>query len=420
MKDSAAKASNVSSNSLAGKINEDDVNAKKKTSLVEILDFNLESVKQEKDYNAEDHTMELELKVEIEHEAETSNSEYITGKDPNMVRIRNNLNTTGKYNDQQDVEHCDADRPLPPPLMSKPIGTNHTSLSSLQHSLQPPPLMINPRLSNEGKSHMNLSSSEVLGNQRSEEEILKIKREIRDDIQSELMDTSGEMGGIGNAVAASFRNPFRSVESSEDSTSSNISSSGQTFRPNTTSLLPRSATNNQMYISKLNTFTTTSSYVNLPLCTPSASVSTGTMPMPILTRDGKSCKPLHIDTEISENGRTQVAEQSVTEVTQNQHLNGAHCQNKPTGSNEHTLLSTHPAQAVQNAQQQRHSDNNQVKTGLIGQDVREKLVKHLEDKNGEIQIIGSTNEMPPLISFSDGQFSPSPNNCNKGTGKIIS
>ena len=37
---------------------------------------------------------------------------------------------------------------------------------------------------------------------------MKIKKEIRDDIQSELMSTSEELGGIGHAVAASFMNPF--------------------------------------------------------------------------------------------------------------------------------------------------------------------------------------------------------------------
>jgi hypothetical protein len=423
-------------------------NGMKRTSIVEILDFDLKNVKEEntevsktEHSKNEDHTMELELKVEIEPDTESSNrlnaSESSSSKKSNEERARHYSNISSKSDDPR--EQPEMDRPLPPPLISKPIGTNYTPLSP-SHPLQPPPLMMNPRLSSDGKTPTYMVNRGGTETTSTEEEIVRIKNEIREDIQSELMNTSEEIGGIGNAVAASFMTPFPSVGQSNiqsaldqskyknglDKDLTSISPTTQSFQTNTTSLLPRSMTNNQMYISKLNSFITTSSYVNLPLCTPNATVSFGPRPPFNPINNVTSSAPLRIDTSGSTNYQQQLTEQRAVQDIERQveHQNGSQNQQQPTMSNANTLLNTQPVQSVvQNAQPlQMQCKNNEPKSGIIGQNVRDRLVKHLEDKNGELQIQASAvNEMPPLVNYSDGQFSPSPNTCNKGPpGRIIS
>ena len=333
--------------------NEGNRNGIKKTSIVEILDFDLKNVKQEntevsktEHSKKEEHTMELELKVEIEPDTESSNrlntSEPSTSKKSNEERVRHHSNTSSKSDDPR--EQREMDRPLPPPLISKPIGTNYTPLSP-SHPLQPPPLIMNPRLSSDGKAQTYVVNRGGIESTSTEEEIVRIKKEIREDIQSELMNTSEEIGGIGNAVAASFMTPFpsvgkSSVQSSLDQSKyknglekdiTSISPTPQSFQTNTTSLLPRSMTNNQMYISKLNSLITTSSYVNLPLCTPNATVSFGPRPLFNPINNGTSSAPLRIDTSGATNYTPNLTEQRVVQDIERQveHQNGSNSQHQP-------------------------------------------------------------------------------------------
>ena len=66
------------------------------------------------------------------------------------------------------------DRPLPPPLISKPLGTNYTPLSP-SHPLQPPPLIMNPRLSNDGKTQTYVVNRGGIESTSSEEEIVRME-----------------------------------------------------------------------------------------------------------------------------------------------------------------------------------------------------------------------------------------------------
>ena len=170
---------------------------------------------------------------------------------------------------------------------------------------------------------------------------------------------------------------------------------------------------------------TTSSYVNLPLCTPNATVSFGPRPLLNPINNGTSSAPLRIDTSGAINYNPNLTEHRAVQDIERQvePQNGTQSQHQSTISHTNTLLNTHPTQSVvQNAQQlQMQCGNNEAKSGIIGQNVRDRLVKHLEDKNGEVQIQETVvNEMPPLVNYSDDQFSTSPNTCNKGPpGKTI-
>ena len=413
---------------------------------VEIVDFDLTNVKKETDSQKEDHTMELELKLEIEPDTESTNrlngQEPFSSKTENVNPLMRHKSLTRALDDTRDVQinpqkvHSDNERPLPPPLMSKPAETSFAPQPP-SHSLQPPPLIMNPRLSSDGKNLGHGSSIAGYENNATDEEIMKIKSEIRDDIQSELMNTSGEIGGLGNAVAASFMNPFQSSEKRNvpsnlgdlgsrdnaeraNSLSSSMSTTVQPLQTNTTSLLPRSMTNNQMYISKLNSLITTSSYVNLPLCTPNATVSLGPRPTQNVIKDGAPSNLLRIDTSVGSSythpGTTK--QPQLQNILQAKHVNGTHFALQ--ASNGNPPINEYPVQAIQIVPQQLHNGGNQVKPAVIGQEVRERLVKHLEDKNGELLIQGSVNnipgnEMPRLVTYNtEGQYSPSPTTPNKG------
>lgn len=413
-----------SSNASHGAIDEDTCNEKKKTNIVEILDFDLKNVKQEKDVRLEETTMELELKVEIE--PDTHNCKRVNASQSSCLgeacgeRGRHLSNASNTDDIQHGLststlnEQPDAERPLPPPLISKPIGTNCTPLSP-SYTLQPPPLIMNPRYSNEGKTLPNVSNLNCTEDNTTEEEIMKIKKEIRDDIQSEMMTTPEEFGGIGNAVAASFMNPFNSVLKNN---AQNSSCSSHLFQTNTTSLLPRSITNNQMYVPKLNTLITTSSYVNLPLCTPNVTASTGPRPINV-TEEVTSPNSSSVSSPALTTYKTLSLEQPVKDIIQVQHLNGAQYQQQPNTSNANTILDGYSTQNTHNANQPILGVNNQVKTGFIGKNVRERLVKHLEDKHGEASLQNTIPELPSIVNYSDGRYSTSPTACNKGAGRIL-
>ena len=412
---------------------EESYQGKKKSPIVEIVDFDLTTIKQETDNKFEEQTMELELKVEIEPDSESSSRLH----DPEPSSSKNEHADILMHRDKHQNDHSEGGKLLPPPLISKPVGTTSGPQSS-SHSLQPPPLMINPRLSNEGRAQ-NFGIVDHANNAM-DDEILKIKKEIRDDIQSDLMNTSGEMGGIGNAVAASLMNSFQPSKGRDESDldkqgSGNNSerinaltipraSTMQSLQTNTTSLLPRSITNNQMYISRINSLITTSSYVNLPLCTPNATVSLGPRSAHNVMKDIGASNPLRIITSV---GSTSI-QQGTTKNPQLQNIlqarpaNGTHFPLQ--GSNRNTAIYNHPSHNIQILQQQMYNGDNGVKPGVIGTDVRERLVKHLEDKNGEVLVQGPTNdiprhEIPPLVQYnSDGQYSPSPTTPTKSSGRI--
>ena len=412
---------------------EESCQGKKKSPIVEIVDFDLTTIKQESDNKFEEQTMELELKVEIEPDSESSSR--LHEPEPSSSKHEDADNLIHRDKDQND--HSEGEKLLPPPLISKPVGPTYGSQPS-SHSLQPPPLMINPRLSNEGRAQ-NFGTVDHANNAM-DDEILKIKKEIRDDIQSDLMNTSGEMGGIGNAVAASLMNSFQSSNGREESDldkqgsrnnperihALNIprASTVQSLQTNTTSLLPRSITNNQMYISRINSLITTSSYVNLPLCTPNATVSLGPRSAHNVMKDIGSSNPLRILTSVGSSSIQQGTTKNpqLQSILQTRPANGTHFPLQ--GSNRNTAINNHPLHNIQIVQQQMYDGDNLVKPGVIGTDVRERLVKHLEDKNGEVLVQGPTNEIPsheipPLVQYkSDGQYSPSPTTPSKSSGKI--
>ena len=405
---------------------------------VEILDFDLKNLKEEEEVTgAEEPTMELELKVEIESDVEnvkrfdapealSSNEKKHEPVQSNKINISNNYPQFSSRPHMLSSEH---DRPLPPPLISKPLGQNYAPLSP-SNNLQPPPLRINPRLSNDGKScTANIPS--VPGNNSTEEELIKIKKEIRDDIQSELMMNTDDSGGIGNAVAASFMHPFKSAEKRNGlsqtslsdhanyksngsrafsgSTVSTIGTEGLKFPASTTSLLPRSMTDSQIYTSKANNLTSTASYTNLPLCTPGTTGLAG--PRQIL---GDSSTLLRIDTSSSINYNAQVIEHQVD--TQTQRSNGSLHQHQAANKNTLALLNKHSVPTRETAL----ILGNDITSGSIGKEVRDRIVRQIEHKNGEVQISPEmVKEMPPLVNLDGGQFSPSPSNTNNMAGRTI-
>ena len=399
---------------------------KQKSPIVEIVDFELTNIKQETDSKAEEHTMELELKVEIEPDSESTNR--FSESEPEPSRDER----VGKMiqHDKEPNDPIDNERPLPPPLLSKPIGSSFAPQAAC-HPLQPPPLMINPRLSNEDRTQ-HLVPHE---NDSMDDEIIKIKKEIREDIQSELMDTSENIGSIGNSFMNSFQSSDKEIGKSnfEDvgvrnnaarisAMSASVASTVQSLQTNTTSLLPRSITNNQMYISKVNSLITTSSYVKLPLCTPNATVSLGPRPALNVMKEGVPSNALRIDTSEGSSYIRQVTakQPQLQNILQTKPVNGTQFELQSSNGTFYNL----PAHAVQVVQQQMSDGGNQVKQGVIGQEVRERLVKHLEDKNGEMIIPGLANEIPrpeipALVTYnSEGQYSPSPSTPNKGPGRI--
>ena len=169
---------------------------------------------------------------------------------------------------------------------------------------------------------------------------------------------------------------------------------------------------------------TTSSYVNLPLCTPNATVSLGPRPAHNVMKDIGLSNPLRIVTSVGsssiQQGTTKIPH--LQSILQTRPANGTHFPLQ--GSNRNTAIYNHPSHNIQIVQQQMFDGDNGVKQGVIGTEVRERLVKHLEDKNGEVLVQGPTNEIPrheipPLVQYnSDGQYSPSPTTPSKGSGKI--
>ena len=401
---------------------------KQKSPIVEIVDFELTNIKQEIDSKAEEQTMELELKVEIEPDSESTNRFSVSEPEPSRDENVKNI----IQHDKEPNDPIDNERPLPPPLISKPIGSSFAPQAA-SHPLQPPPLMINPRLSNEDKTqHLVPQENDLM-----DDEIIKIKKEIREDIQSELMDTSGNMGSIGNSFMNSFQSSDKEIGQSNfddrgvrnnaariSAMSASVASTVQSLQTNTTSLLPRSITNNQMYISKVNSLITTSSYVNLPLCTPNATVSLDPRPALNVIKEGVPSNALRIDTSEGSSYIRQVTakQPQLQNILQTKPVNGTQFAHQ--SSNGLTPFYSLPAHAVQVVQQQMSNGGNQVKQGVIGQEVRERLVKHLEDKSGEIMIPGMANEIPrpeipAIVTYnSEGQYSPSPSTPNKGPGRI--
>ena len=405
---------------------------------VEILDFDLKYLKEEEDVaGAEEPTMELELKVEIESdvdnvkrfdelEASSLDEKRHAQIQSNKINISNNYHQCTSKSQKLSSDH---DRPLPPPLISKPLGQHFAPLSP-SNNLQPPPLRINPRLSNDDKSH-TAHTTPVPGHNSTEEELIKIKKEIRDDIQSELMMNTDDSGGIGNAVAASFMHPFKSAEKrnglsqtslsdhanyksngsrvSLGSTMSTIGTESLNFPASTTSLLPRSTMDSQIFTSKANNLTSTPSYTNLPLCTPGTTGLAG--PRQIL---GDSSSLLRIDTSSSINYNAQVIEHQVD--TRTQRSNGSLHQHQVANKNSLPLLNKHSVPTRETA----ILLGNDITSRSIGKEVRDRIVRHIEHKNGEVQISPEmVKEMPPLVNLDGGQFSPSPSSTNNIAGRTI-
>ena len=102
--------------------------------------------------------------------------------------------------------------------------------------------------------------------------------------------------------------------------------------------------------------------------------------------------------------------------TQTQQSNGSLHQHQVANKNTLALLNKHSVPTREIAL----IHGNDITSRSIGKEVRDRIVRHIEHKNGEVQISPEmVKEMPPLVNLDGGQFSPSPSSTNNIAGRTI-